>query len=207
MIDSQELVLPVLQEELEISRQTVPTGLVRILKSVREREELVDEPLLAHSVQIERIARNQVVDVVIPIRQEGDTTVISIVEERLVLTKQLVWKEEIRITNQISETREPQRVTLRTEEVNIERGRVEDGLPVNGPVASLADAKAADLAAFQNGTLELIETTEEGIISKVARVIEEIVVSKKTIEREQMVNDTVRHTEIHTELILPPQRD
>ncbi len=207
MIDRQELILPVLQEELEVYKQTVPTGLVRIRKTVREREEVVDEPLLAHAVEIVRVAKNQVVDAVIPIRQEGDTTVISIVEEALLLTKQLVWKEEIRITNRVSETREPQHMILRTEEVSIERGRVKDGLLTNAPIASIATATAADFKAFQEGALELIETAEEGMISKVAHVIEEIVVSKQVFAREQTVNDTLRHTEIHTESILPSQGD
>lgn len=206
-MDRQELILPVLQEELEVYKQTVATGLVRIRKAIREREQVVDEPLLAHAVEIERIAKNQVVDAVIPIRQEGDTTVISIVEEALVLTKQLVWKEEIRITNRVSETREPQHIVLRTEEVNIERGRVEDSSLTSVPLASIATATAADFKAFQEGTLELIETAEEGVISKVAHVIEEIVVSKQVIAREQTVRDTIRHTEIHTESMLPSPRD
>lgn len=205
IIESQEMVLPVLREELEISKQKVQTGSVRIRKTVREREEVVDEPLLADTVQIERVPINQVVDSVIPIRLEGETTVISVVEEMLVVTKQLVLKEEIRISNRRSEIREPQRVTLRSEEISIDRGSVQDGVSANPNMPSISTASEGDFGAFQEGTIEVIETAEEGIISKVARVVEEVVVSKNVTERQQIVHDTIRHTEVHTEQLSPDQ--
>ncbi len=117
----QVLVIPVVAEELEIEKRTVPTGRVRLTKTVHEREEVIDEPLLQEDVAVERVAINRVVDTPGEVRYEGDTMIIPLLEEVLVVEKRLMLKEEIRITRQRTETHKPQRVTLRSEEVNIER--------------------------------------------------------------------------------------
>lgn len=56
-----------------------------------------------------------------PVRYEGDTMIIPLYEEVLVVSKQLVLVEEVRIRTQRSERHEPQPVTLRREEVSVER--------------------------------------------------------------------------------------
>ena len=119
--NSEDVTIPVIQEDLTVELRAVATGAVRIRKVVHEREEIVDEPLFAQTVDVERVEINQVVDGPIPIRQEGDTTVISIVEEALVITKQLILKEELRITKRTAEIRDPQIVSVRSEEVIVER--------------------------------------------------------------------------------------
>jgi uncharacterized protein (TIGR02271 family) len=82
---------------------------------------MVDEPLLREEVTVERAAINQIVNEPVPVRYEGDTMIVPVLEEILVVEKRLVLKEEIRITRQRVEQREPQRVTLRSEEVIVER--------------------------------------------------------------------------------------
>jgi uncharacterized protein (TIGR02271 family) len=113
--------LPVIAEELDVQRRRVETGRVRITKLVHEREETVDEPLLREVVEVERVPIDRVVDAVVEPRQEGDTLIIPVLEERLVVTRQLVLREELRITRRRSEERRPQQVTLRSEEVLVER--------------------------------------------------------------------------------------
>ena len=51
----------------------------------------------------------------------GETTIVSILEEVLVVEKRLVLKEELHIRRRQVEMRDPRRVTLRSEEVTIER--------------------------------------------------------------------------------------
>ena len=63
----------------------------------------------------------RVVDGPVPVREENGTTIISIVEEVLVVEKRLMLREEIHIRKQRIETHQPQRVTLRSEEVRVER--------------------------------------------------------------------------------------
>jgi uncharacterized protein (TIGR02271 family) len=115
------LVMPVIAEELEVGKRQVETGKVRVTKKVHEREEIIDEPLLAEEVTVERVPVNKVVDGPVPVRQEGDTMVISLLEEVLVVEKRLVLKEELRITRRRVETHRPQRVILRAEEGTVER--------------------------------------------------------------------------------------
>jgi stress response protein YsnF len=70
---------------------------VRVHKSVTEREEQVVQLLYRESLDVQRIPRNEVVDRAPPVRHEGDTLVIPVCEEVLVLEKRLLLKEEIRV--------------------------------------------------------------------------------------------------------------
>ena len=99
----------------------VETGRVRIRKVVHEREALVDPPLLREEVIIERVPVNRVVEGPIPVRYEGDTMIVSVLEEVLVVETRLLLTEEVRITTRRTETHTPARVMLRHEDVTIER--------------------------------------------------------------------------------------
>jgi uncharacterized protein (TIGR02271 family) len=121
MPQGKPLVVPVLVEELDVQKRLVETGKVRITKVVHERETLVDEPLFHDKVAITRVPIQRVVDGPVPVREENGTTIISIVEEVLVVEKRLMLREEIHIRKQRIETHQPQRITLRSEEVRVER--------------------------------------------------------------------------------------
>jgi uncharacterized protein (TIGR02271 family) len=128
--DARGLVIPVVVERLEVSRERVETGRVRITKSVEAREVVVDDPLKRESVRVEHVPINQVVTGAVPqVRDEGDVTVIPILEERVVTRTELVLVEEVRIHRDHSEYHNPQRVTLRKEVVAVERFG-EDGRPL-----------------------------------------------------------------------------
>jgi hypothetical protein len=122
------LVVPVV-EELEVQKRVVETGKVRITKVVHERETLVDEPLVRENVTISRVPMQRVVEGPIPVREENGTTIISVVEEVLVVEKRWMlvvekrWmlREEIHIRKRRTETHQPQPITLRSEEVQVER--------------------------------------------------------------------------------------
>jgi uncharacterized protein (TIGR02271 family) len=118
----EQTVVPVLNEELRVHTRRVETDAgVRISKTVDEREQTVDVPLVKELVDVERIAVNRPVDAPPSVRHEGDTTIIPIVEEVLFVEKRLVLKEEIRVTRRKTEVRDPQRVTLRAERAAVER--------------------------------------------------------------------------------------
>ncbi|KYF50756.1 hypothetical protein BE08_34835 [Sorangium cellulosum] len=117
-----ELIVPVVAQELEVMKRTVESGRVRITKEVHERVEAVEEPLARERAVVERVAINQVVTERPATRQEGDALIIPIVEEVLVVEKRLVLKEELRITRVRSvEMSPPEHVTLRSEDVRVER--------------------------------------------------------------------------------------
>ena len=56
-----------------------------------------------------------------PVREENGTTIVSVVEEVLVVEKRWMLREEIHIRQQRIETHQPQHIyTLRSEEVQVE---------------------------------------------------------------------------------------
>jgi uncharacterized protein (TIGR02271 family) len=124
--DNQDLnngarVIPIIHEQVTFDKRVIETGQVRISKRTVEHEELVDVPLFREEVSVERIPINQFVDEAPPVRQEGDTMIISVVEEQVVLQKRLVLVEELRVRKQVVEDHKPQQITLRKEELEITR--------------------------------------------------------------------------------------
>ncbi|MBB5060632.1 uncharacterized protein (TIGR02271 family) [Granulicella aggregans] len=113
--------IPLVEERLEVGKRTVATGTVRLNKTVQAYTEALDEILAVRTFDVERIVINQPVDAPPPVRQEGNTTIYSLVEERLVLTKELVLKEEIRIIQRDTERHDTQHVTLHKEHISVER--------------------------------------------------------------------------------------
>jgi uncharacterized protein (TIGR02271 family) len=114
-------VLPVIVEEVDVQKRPRETGRVRLTKRVHAQEVLVDEPLLREEVVIEHIPINRFVEGPVSTRSEGDTVIIPLLEEVLVVEKRLLLKEELHLTRRRVETHQPQRVTLRREEAAIER--------------------------------------------------------------------------------------
>jgi uncharacterized protein (TIGR02271 family) len=117
----EETVVPVIAEELIVGKRAVPTGGIRVNKVVREHEEVVAMPLIKDHVDIRRVVVNRDVDGPMPVRHEGETTIIPIVEEVIVVEKRMRLKEELHITRRTTEEHAEQRVTLQREEAVIER--------------------------------------------------------------------------------------
>ena len=114
-------VIPLVAEQIEVHKRRVETGRVRVTKRVETHEEQVDVALQREDVTVERIPVERFVDEVPPVRHEGDVTIISLVEEVLVVEKRLMVREEIRLTTRRTETHDPRTVTLRKETAHVER--------------------------------------------------------------------------------------
>jgi uncharacterized protein (TIGR02271 family) len=114
-------VVPVLADALEVQQRRVETGTVRLTKVVHAREVQVDEPLWREEVEVTRVPMQRVVEGPVPVREEQGTTILSVVEEVLVVEKRWMLREEIHIRRQRTETHQPQQITLHSEEVQIER--------------------------------------------------------------------------------------
>jgi uncharacterized protein (TIGR02271 family) len=124
----------------------VVTGGVRVRKKVVEHTETIDEPLARGELHIEHVNIGRFVDQVPEVRSEGDVTIVPVVEEVAVVEKRLWLRAEVRITRREVETRSPQPITLKREEVSIER-------------LSAVDATAIDEAAA-GGTPDAIPSVE-----------------------------------------------
>lgn len=115
------VVVPVVAEELLIEKRLFETGRVRVTKKVVEREEVVDEPVVREEVDVRRVAVNRYVSEPPPVRHEGETMIVPLFEEVLVVEKRLMLREELHITRRRVAERHPRRVTLRSEQVEVER--------------------------------------------------------------------------------------
>jgi uncharacterized protein (TIGR02271 family) len=108
-------------EELVVGKEVIETGRLRVAKQTHTREAVVDESLLSERAEIETIPIGKQVLEMPSIRQEGETTVIPIVEEVLHTERRLILKEEVRITRRRTTEQFHDRVTLRYQEAVISR--------------------------------------------------------------------------------------
>lgn len=119
--------------------------------------------------------------------EAGDEATLEVVEEELQVGKRDVERGRMRVRTYVTETPVQEQVTLREEHVKIERR------PVNRA------ATAADLNAFQEGVIEVTEHAEEAVVSKQARVVEEVVIGKEVEQHTETINDTVRRVDVDVE--------
>ncbi len=123
-------VIPVVEERAVALKRKKLTGGVRVRTVVHEDEEVIDEPLTTEEIKVERVPLDRWVKAPIPVRQDGETTIITLLEEVTVVEKRLRATEEVRITRQRTTRQTSQHVTLRREEAVVERlevaGREDD---------------------------------------------------------------------------------
>lgn len=122
--------IPLLEEQLTVTTQTVETGQLTLTKTVHETEETLTIPLQQEQYVVERTTLNQYVDEPPTTRQEGDTTIYPVVKEVLVVQKRLLLVEEIRVTRQQTQVEEIQTVHLRREEIAVARTPINPERPV-----------------------------------------------------------------------------
>jgi uncharacterized protein (TIGR02271 family) len=118
---AKETVIPIIHEKVQIDKQAVETGRIRLTKTVHVDEETVDAQLQQERVQVERVPLEQFVEQPPQVRYEGETLVIPVVAEMLVVEKRLLLKEEVRIRKYVEEIHHQEPVTLRREEISVER--------------------------------------------------------------------------------------
>jgi len=108
-------------EKVNVQKRLRKVGTVENRKTVHQHTEEIDESLKSEEVEIARVAVNRLVEEPIPIRNEGDTMIISLLEEVLVIEKRLLLREEVHIKKVQTLLHEPQEVLLREERVEIVR--------------------------------------------------------------------------------------
>jgi len=124
------LTVPVIEEQLQVGTRTVETGRgVRIHKHVVEHPATVEESLARGEVEVRHVPVDRVVDPgAAPVtRYEGDTLVVPVLEEVLVLERRVRIKEELHITVLRREQAHVETVMLKSEQVSVER--FDDGVP------------------------------------------------------------------------------
>ncbi len=112
-------------EEVSVSRERVETGRVHVRVVTREHDELVELPLARDHVGIERVAIGRPISAIPPTRQDGDTTIVPIAEEIVVVERRLMLKEELHIRRVHTTEQHQERVVLRRQETLVTRTPVE----------------------------------------------------------------------------------
>ncbi len=115
--------------------------------------------------------------------------VMPVVEEELQIGKRVVEGGGVRVVKRMTETPVTELIKLREERATVERR------PVDRP------ATEADFTNFKEGTIEVREKSEEVVVNKKARVVEEVIVGKEVSERDATVTDTLRRTDVKVERV------
>lgn len=136
--------------------------------------------------QYENVQREQAV----PVTGQSDA-VLPVIQEDLLVGKREVDRGGVRVESHVTEEPVEKDINLRQERVTVERH------PVDRPVSD------SDISAFKEGTIEMRETSEEPVVEKRARVVEEVHVNKDVIDETHTVRDTVRKTDVEVQNLDP----
>ena len=122
-----EVVVPLVEESLVTGKRPVETGRVRVTTVVDEHPTVVRDTLVHGGVEIERTAIGEEVLSVPPVRDEGDSIVVPVVREELVVTKRLILVEEVRLHRTARREEHVETVILRSQRAVIERDPTPSG--------------------------------------------------------------------------------
>ncbi|MGI4761059.1 MAG: DUF2382 domain-containing protein [Janthinobacterium lividum] len=122
-------------------------------------------------------------------QDQADGMKAEVIKETLQVGKRTEQTGGVRLRSRIVEKPVEASVRLREEHVTVQR------TPVNRP------ATEADFTAFKTGDVTLTESAERAVVGKEAHVVEEVSLGKQVTEREEVIHDTVRNTEVDVEQI------
>ena len=112
--------IPVVEEQAIVRKRKKLTSGVRVHTVVHHDEVVVDEPLATEQVEVQRVVLDRWVTAPVPIRHEGDTVIVTLHEEVIVVEKRLKATEEVHLVRRQTTRSAPQSMTLRREEAVIE---------------------------------------------------------------------------------------
>jgi uncharacterized protein (TIGR02271 family) len=113
--------IDVIQEQAFVDKQIIEKARVRVTKNVKEEKENIDVDVAHEEVEVTKIPVNKYVDTAPEVRFEGNTTIIPVLKEVLVIEKKMLLVEEVHITKRTVNNRKQETVSLLKEEVTVER--------------------------------------------------------------------------------------
>lgn len=114
-------VVAVAEEQLAVSKREVSEGSVRVRLETETFEDFARAELKHGVVEVTRVKVDKLVDRIPETRTEGDTTIIPVVEEVLVVEKRLMLKEELHLRHRTETKTVEQPVTLRRQRATVDR--------------------------------------------------------------------------------------
>ena len=121
------------------------------------------------------------------LRDSAQEQTLPVIEEELKVGKREVKKGGIRVFTRVTERPVEEEISLRDEEIEVERRPVDRVL------------REGDMASFKDSEIALSETHEEAVVSKEARVVEEVGVKKTARQRKETIKDKVRRQDVEVE--------
>ena len=112
---------------------------------------------------------------------------LPVIEEQLNVGKRAVQRGVVRVHTRMTERPVEETVNLREEKVTVDRRPVD------------REFSDADRVTLNKGDFTVTTRGEEAVVSKEARVVEEVVVGKDVAERQETVRDTVKRTDVEVE--------
>ena len=119
--DHVEAVIPLHAEVVHVDAREVETGRVRVVKTVREEECVIDRPLAREDYEVRRVPVGRIVTEPPPVRREGDTMIVPVLEEVLVVEKRLMLKEELHLVRRRTVEPHTEVVMVRKEQADVQR--------------------------------------------------------------------------------------
>ena len=119
--DERSETLQVLEETLTVSKRRRSMGSVRVGIRTETVAASAEVDLDRYAVEVTRVPVGRVVIEAPDVRAEGDTTIIPVVEERMVVVKQLFLVEEVHIRHVLEREIVRELVTLRQQRAVVER--------------------------------------------------------------------------------------
>lgn len=174
-------VLAVMRRRSQVPRPVEERVAEPVREPVRERvrEEIAAAPVAASSSSAAVKPNGHSLEM----DERDEERIIPIIREEMRVGRRTVERGGVRVSSHIVERPVSEQVHLRESHVDIERRAVDRPL-------------RADERAFVDDTVEMVEMADEPVVSKSARVVEEVVVRKHVEDKTATISDQVRNTEI-----------
>lgn len=120
--EGEQIVVPLVEEYLDVSKQWVQTGEVVVRKSIETTTQTIPVDIAYEEVQVDHVPVNR------PIAYgektepwwDGDVMVVPVIEEEIVVVKRQVLKEELRIYKRRLTRQETVSDTVRSQQAHVE---------------------------------------------------------------------------------------
>lgn len=134
--------IPVVEEALTVQTRVVELGHVSIRKQVDEYLDERTVALLHQEVEVERIPIDRIVPEMLQPYMDGDVYVVPVIEEEVIVQRQLRLKEELRIRRVVGQHETTLQTPYRRERVTVEEhwldGRASSSAPAHEPLSGAA---------------------------------------------------------------------
>jgi hypothetical protein len=171
------------REALAIRERETAAARERELAAAREARETREGEASAAGAANASAASKKTNGHLLEMDDRDEERIIPVVREEMRVGRRTVERGGLRVSSHIVEEPVSEDIHLRETHVDIERRAVDRPL-------------RADERAFVDDTIEMVEMADEPVVSKQARVVEEVVVRKHVEDRTATITDQVRSTEI-----------